>query len=51
MYLASGDAGRTLVLRFQFDGDPDEPIRIVTNEGEFSDLQLSHDGTSLIASG
>ncbi len=49
VYLASNDAGRTLVLRFQFDGDPEEPIRIVTSDGEFSDLQISRDGNFLVA--
>jgi dipeptidyl aminopeptidase/acylaminoacyl peptidase len=49
VYLASSDAGRTLVLRFQFDGDPDEPIRIVSNDGEFSDLQVSRDGNMVVA--
>src|SRR5271154_5280770 len=49
VYLASSDAGRTLVLRFQFDGEPDEPIRIVTNDGEFSDLQVSRDGNMVVA--
>jgi dipeptidyl aminopeptidase/acylaminoacyl peptidase len=49
VYVASSDAGRTLVLRFQFDGAPEEPIRIVTSDGEFSDLQVSRDGNTLVA--
>src|SRR3984885_3350749 len=49
VYIASGDAGRTLVLRFQFEGAPDSPFRTVTTDGEFSDLQVSFDGNKLVA--
>ena len=49
VYIASGDAGRTAVLRFQFEGDPDSPFRTVTTDGEFSDLQVSFDGNKLVA--
>jgi dipeptidyl aminopeptidase/acylaminoacyl peptidase len=49
VYVASGDAGRTVILRFQFAGEADSPYRTITEEGEFSDLQLSADGTKLVA--
>jgi dipeptidyl aminopeptidase/acylaminoacyl peptidase len=49
VYLASGDAGRTLVQRFQFAGEPEEPVRIVATDGEFSELQISRDGKNLVA--
>jgi dipeptidyl aminopeptidase/acylaminoacyl peptidase len=49
VYIASGDAGRTIVLRFQFEGEPESPFRIVTKDGEFSDLQISPDGNNLVA--
>ena len=49
VYVASGDAGRTLVLRIQFLGGPEEPVRIITTDGEFSDLQISGDGKNLVA--
>jgi|GEM_PF-6261 len=49
VYVASGDAGRTLVQRFQFLGDPEEAVRIITTDGEFSDLQISGDGKNLVA--
>ena len=49
VYIASGDAGRTVVLRFQFEGAPDSPFRTVTTDGEFSDLQVSFDGNKLVA--
>jgi dipeptidyl aminopeptidase/acylaminoacyl peptidase len=49
VYIASGDAGRTVVLRFQFEGAPDSPFRTVTTDGEFSDLQVSFDGNKLAA--
>ncbi len=49
VYVASGDAGRTVVLRFQFEGETDEPFRIVSGDGEFSDIQVSRDGNNLVA--
>src|SRR5271154_1375029 len=49
VYVASGDAGRTVVLRYQFEGEPDTPFRTVSTDGEFSDLQISRDGNSLVA--
>jgi dipeptidyl aminopeptidase/acylaminoacyl peptidase len=49
VYLASNDAGRTAVLRFQFEGEPDSPFRTITTDGEFSDLQISADGNKLVA--
>ena len=49
VYVASGDAGRTVILRFQFEGETDSPFRTITEDGEFSDLQLSSDGTKLVA--
>ncbi len=49
VYIASGDAGRTLVLRFQFEGEPDESLRLIAGDGEFSDLQISADGKNLVA--
>jgi dipeptidyl aminopeptidase/acylaminoacyl peptidase len=49
VYIASGDAGRTAVLRYQFEGEPDSPFRVVTTDGEFSELQLSRDGNKLVA--
>jgi dipeptidyl aminopeptidase/acylaminoacyl peptidase len=50
VYLASGDAGRTVVLRFQFTGTTEEPFRTIASDGEFSDLQVSRDGSTLVAS-
>jgi dipeptidyl aminopeptidase/acylaminoacyl peptidase len=50
IYVASGDAGRTIILRFQFEGETEEPFRIVSADGEFSDLQLSRDGNHMVAS-
>ncbi len=49
VYLASGDAGRTVVLRFQFLGEPESPFRTVTADGEFSDIEISADGSTLVA--
>src|SRR6202035_4148654 len=49
VYLASGDAGRTAILRFQFEGEPENPFKPITTDGEFSDLQLSFDGNNLVA--
>jgi dipeptidyl aminopeptidase/acylaminoacyl peptidase len=49
VYIACGDAGRTVVLRYQFEDEPDAPFRTVTADGEFSDLQLSSDGRKLVA--
>jgi dipeptidyl aminopeptidase/acylaminoacyl peptidase len=49
VYLASGDAGRTAILRFQFEGEPENPFMPITSDGEFSDLQLSFDGNHLVA--
>ncbi|HWY99851.1 MAG TPA: S9 family peptidase, partial [Edaphobacter sp.] len=49
VYLASGDAGRTAILRFQFEGEPENPFKPITSDGEFSDLQLSFDGNNLVA--
>jgi dipeptidyl aminopeptidase/acylaminoacyl peptidase len=49
VYLASNDAGRTVVLRYQFEGETDAPFRIVSTDGEFSDLQVSFDGKKLVA--
>jgi dipeptidyl aminopeptidase/acylaminoacyl peptidase len=49
VYIASGDAGRTLIFRFQFEGDPDYPSKPITANGEFSDLQISFDGNNLVA--
>jgi dipeptidyl aminopeptidase/acylaminoacyl peptidase len=49
VYLASGDAGRTAILRFQFEGEPENPFKPITSDGEFSDLQLSFDGNHLVA--
>ncbi len=50
IYVASGDAGRTVILRFQFEGETEEPFRIVSSDGEFSDLQVSRDGNHMVAS-
>jgi dipeptidyl aminopeptidase/acylaminoacyl peptidase len=50
IYVASGDAGRTVILRFQFEGETEEPFRIISADGEFSDLQLSRDGNHMVAS-
>ena len=47
IYIASGDAGRTVILRFQFEGETGEPFRIVSADGEFSDLQISRDGNHI----
>src|SRR5206468_743883 len=49
VYIAGGDAGRTVILRFQFEGEPDMPFRTVSSDGEFSDLQISFDGNKLVA--
>ena len=49
VYVASGDAGRTVILRYQFEGEPETPFRTVSTDGEFSDLQLSFDGNKLVA--
>ncbi len=49
VYIASGDAGRTAVLRFQFEGEPENPFKPITTDGEFSDLQISFDGNNLVA--
>jgi len=49
VYIASNDAGRTLVLRFQFEGDTEEPLRLIAGDGEFSDLQISRDGKTMVA--
>jgi dipeptidyl aminopeptidase/acylaminoacyl peptidase len=49
VYIASADAGRTVVLRFQFLGETEEPFRIISGDGEVSDLQLTADGTKLVA--
>jgi dipeptidyl aminopeptidase/acylaminoacyl peptidase len=49
VYIASGDAGRTAVLRYQFEGEPEDPFKPITTDGEFSDLQVSFDGNSLVA--
>jgi len=49
VYVASGDAGRTVVLRFQFEGETDAPFRTISVDGEFSDLQISPDGNKLVA--
>ncbi len=49
VYFASNDAGRTVVLRYQFVGEPDPPFRTITAEGEFSDIQISTDGNELVA--
>jgi len=49
IYVASGDAGRTVILRFQFEGETEEPFRIVSTDGEFSDLQVSRDGNHVVA--
>jgi dipeptidyl aminopeptidase/acylaminoacyl peptidase len=49
VYIASGDAGRTVVLRFQFEGEPESPFRTITADGEFSDIQISPDGNNLVA--
>ena len=49
VYLASGDAGRTVVLRYQFEGEPENPFKPMTSDGEFSDLQVSFDGNNLVA--
>jgi dipeptidyl aminopeptidase/acylaminoacyl peptidase len=49
VYIASNDAGRTVVLRYQFEGEPDSPFRVMSTDGEFSDLQISVDGTRLVA--
>jgi dipeptidyl aminopeptidase/acylaminoacyl peptidase len=49
VYIASGDAGRTLVFRYQFEGETEEPLRLIAGDGEFSDLRLSSDGNSLAA--
>jgi dipeptidyl aminopeptidase/acylaminoacyl peptidase len=49
VYVASGDAGRTVVLRFQFEGETDAPFRTISADGEFSDLQISPDGNKLVA--
>ncbi len=49
VYIASGDAGRTVVLRYQFEGETDSPFRTMTMDGEFSDLQISFDGNKLVA--
>jgi dipeptidyl aminopeptidase/acylaminoacyl peptidase len=50
VYIASGDAGRSVVLRFQFAGTTEEPFRAIASDGEFSDLQVSRDGSTLVAS-
>jgi dipeptidyl aminopeptidase/acylaminoacyl peptidase len=49
VYLASADAGRTVVLRYQFEGETEYPIKPMTSDGEFSDLQISFDGNNLVA--
>jgi dipeptidyl aminopeptidase/acylaminoacyl peptidase len=49
VYLAVGDAGRTAVLRYQFEGEPETPFRTVSSDGEFSDIQISSDGNNLVA--
>ena len=49
VYIASGDAGRTAILRYQFEGEPENPFKPITTDGEFSDLQLSFDGNNLVA--
>ena len=49
VYIASGDAGRTVVLRYQFEGEPEVPFKPITSDGEFSDLQISFDGNNLVA--
>jgi dipeptidyl aminopeptidase/acylaminoacyl peptidase len=48
IYLASNDAGRTAVLRYQFGGT-DSPFRIISTDGEYSELQISADGSTLVA--
>ncbi|HEX3374177.1 MAG TPA: S9 family peptidase [Edaphobacter sp.] len=49
VYIASADAGRTVILRYQFEGEPEYPIKPMTSDGEFSDLQISFDGNNLVA--
>ncbi len=49
VYVASGDAGRTAILRFQFEGETEYPLKPITTDGEFSDLQISTDGRALVA--
>ncbi len=49
VYIASGDAGRTVVLRYQFEGEPEDPFKPIVGDGEFSDLQISRDGNNLVA--
>src|SRR5438270_1334124 len=49
VYLASGDAGRTAILRYQFEGEPENPFKPITTDGEFTDLQISFDGNNLVA--
>ena len=49
VYFASGDAGRTVILRYQFEGEPEDPFKPITSDGEFSDLQISADGKNLVA--
>jgi dipeptidyl aminopeptidase/acylaminoacyl peptidase len=49
VYVAGGDAGRTAVLRFQFEGETEYPLKPITTDGEFSDLQISPDGRTLVA--
>jgi dipeptidyl aminopeptidase/acylaminoacyl peptidase len=49
VYIASGDAGRTAILRYQFEGEPEDPFKPITTDGEFSDLQVSFDGNNLVA--
>ena len=49
VYIASGDAGRTAILRYQFEGEPEDPFKPIRGDGEYSDLQISADGKNLVA--
>lgn len=49
VYFASSDAGRTAILRYQFEGEPEDPFKPIRGDGEYSDLQISADGKNLVA--
>ena len=57
IYFASGDAGRTAILRAEITGETGSGIKegvgkvsLISNRHEFSDLRLSPDGRALVVS-
>lgn len=52
IYFTSGDAGKNLIysLTFSLSGEPNPLPALLADDGEYSDLHLSVDGETLIAS-